>query len=327
MGGVRHAHGDQRAQQDVLDAVAEAAEQVSGDRHRQDRPRSLDAHPEALHGERDEGAGGDAARRDTACECGGAGDHPGHPRADDERVTAVAGPDDVLDVEDLDRQCGGEQHERGGRGTEGDAQHAIAAQQAQAVKRAQAVRRRRGRRPAGTQRAGGDGDGDEARGGDEQRRPRAERRKARGQQRPGREAGVPRRLDHARRLRQPPRARHRRHERELGRLGERVADGQQRRQREDHAEVAAERERDRNQRLGERGGDQHPHALGAVGDEPGQRRERDRRHEHRHQQRRHRDAAAGDVVDLQDQDDQREQVAGRREEDRGGQQSQVAAHG
>ena len=86
-------------------------------------------------------------------------------------------------------------------------------------------------------------------------------------------------------------------------------------------------ERGGDRRLGQRGGDEHADALEAVGDEPGQRRERHHRHQRRRDQRRHGQAAAGQLVDPQAQHDERQQVAGRREEDGAGQQAQVARGG
>jgi hypothetical protein len=62
----------------------------------------------------------------------------------------------------------------------------------------------------------------------------AQRRQPRGQQRPDGKARVARGFDDAGRLGHAPRASHRRHERELGRLAERVGRSQQRREREDH---------------------------------------------------------------------------------------------
>ena len=76
----------------------------------------------------------------------------------------------------------------------------------------------------------------------------------------------------------------------------------------------------------QRGGDEHADALEAVGDEPGQRRERHHGHQRRREQRRHRQAAARQLVDLQRQHDQGQQVAGGREEDGARQQAQVARH-
>ena len=193
---------------------------------------------------------------------------------------------------------------------------------------ARRARAPRGRgRAAGAHRARRGRDRQEARGVDEQRRPRAQRREPRGQHRPGREAGVARRFDDARGLGHAPRAGDGRDQGELGRLGERVAGRQQRREREDRRQVAAERQRGGDERLRQRGGDQHADALEAVGDEPGQRRERDHGHQRRREQRRYRQAAARQLVDLQRQHDQRQQVAGRREEDGARQQAQIARHG
>jgi hypothetical protein len=55
---VRHPRREQCAEQNVLDTVAESAQQVAGERDGQDCPGRLDAHAGALDRERDECAGG-----------------------------------------------------------------------------------------------------------------------------------------------------------------------------------------------------------------------------------------------------------------------------
>ena len=123
-------------------------------------------------------------------------------------------------------------------------------------------RRVRLRVAARAQRGGGERDGREARGVDEQRELGAAERDEPGrEQRPGGEAGVARRLHPPARGGQPVRARRGGHERELGRLRDRGAGGQQRGQREDPGERVHERERGRDDRLRDRRGEQHARAL------------------------------------------------------------------
>ena len=209
---------------------------------------------------------------------------------------------------------------------ERDPQQPVAAQHPEAVERAlRSARRPRAGPAARADRAGRDRDRREARGGAEQRRPRPERREPTGQRRSGREARVAGRFEDARGLGHAARAGDGRDQGELRGLAERVARRQQRREREDRGQVAAaEGQRDGDERLGQRSGGEHAHALEAVGDEPGERRERDQRQQRRREQRRDRQTAARELVDLQREHDQRQQVAGRGEEDGGGEQAEVA---
>jgi hypothetical protein len=325
VGGLGHAVGDERSQQHVLDALAEAADEVAGERHGQDRPRGLKGDAGALDGERDERAGGGQPGLHAVRERAGAGDHAGHPCADHARVSAVAGAHDVLDVEDLDGRRGGDEQQRTDRRRGGDAQDLVAAQQPDAVERPRALLDGSGAwRAAGAQRAGRGGDRQERRRVDEERRAQAQGREGGAQQRPGGQAGRARRFDDAGRLGHAPGTGDGRDQGELGGVTERVGAGQQRRERQDRRQVAAERQRGGDRRLGQRSADQHADALDAVGEEPGHRRQHDRRDQRRREQGRHRQAAAGERVDVQRERDQGQQVAGRRQEHGAGEQAQIA---
>ena len=182
--------------------------------------------------------------------------------------------------------------------------------------------------PARAQRGGGERDGREARGVDQQRELRAAERDEPGrEQRAGREARVARRLHPPARRGQPVRAGRGGHERELGWLRDRGARGQQRGQRQDRGQRVGERQPGRDERLGDRGGEQHARALHPVREPAAERRERDDRQHRRAEQRRHRVRAPGQVVDAQRERDQRDNVARGREADREREQPQVARPG
>ncbi len=218
--------------------------------------------------------------------------------------------------------------------------HGVAAQQAQAVERAgrAADARRRGPAPD-AHRPGRQRDAGEAGCGHEQRRPCANWRKGRRQQRAGGEARVPGRLQDPhdprranwRRRRQLAHAARspgdRRRQGELGRLRDRVAGRHQGRQRQDRRQtLAGEGQPHRDRGLSDRGRDQHADVLEPVGHQAGQRRQRHDGHRRRREDAGHGQAAAGQLVHVERQHDQRQQVPGRREEDGAGQQAQLARH-
>ena len=141
----------------------------------------------ALHGERGERRRGDEPHRDTAGHRGGPKTMPAI-QPQHQRVRGVAPAHDVLDVEDLDGQRGGDEQQRADGGDERDPQDPVAPQQPQAVERAPCPAHRAAQAGGGRATRRRHRDRQERRGVDEQRHPRAERRQAGGQQRPGSEA-------------------------------------------------------------------------------------------------------------------------------------------
>jgi hypothetical protein len=64
--GTGDAVGDQRAEEHVLDPVAEAADRIAGDGDGHDRPGGLEPHAGSLQAERGEGGWGGQPPRDPA---------------------------------------------------------------------------------------------------------------------------------------------------------------------------------------------------------------------------------------------------------------------
>jgi hypothetical protein len=152
-----------------LHPVAEAADEITGERERQDRPRGLNAHTGILDPER---GGGDQPRRAAAGERRSPTDQTGHPGADQQCVGGVARAHDVLGVEGLDGQRGRDEQQRADRRGDVTPQDAVAALEAKAVERARLLAcRPRARRAAGAHCTHRGRDRHEARGVDKQRAP------------------------------------------------------------------------------------------------------------------------------------------------------------
>src|SRR3954452_5523477 len=82
--GVRHALADERAEEDVLDAVGDAADGEAEQRHAQDRRHGSAREAEALRDDRRRGSRGHTRRRHAVGDAGGARRHAeggGPPRA------------------------------------------------------------------------------------------------------------------------------------------------------------------------------------------------------------------------------------------------------
>jgi len=95
-------------------------------------------------------------------------------------------------------------------------------------------------------------------------------------------------------------------------------------ERKDRRERSREGERDRSERLACRGEREHARVLEPIDEQPGDTAERDDRAEQRDEERRHGEARAGAVGDLQRQRHEREKVPERGDPDRRNQQSHIA---
>ena len=267
---------------------------------------------------------------DAVREPGRAGRHPDGPRAQQQPVGEAAAAEHAGDEERLGGRGHREQRERGDGAAEGDPEVALTPEEGEPVAGAHpVVGVRGGLRPAASaqqQRRGGHDDERQRvqREGEPEQTGRAERA---ADERAGGEAERAGGFHQAvgpRGVGVRPGCRG--DERELGRLADRDAEAEHGHQRQQRPEtVQAGEHRDHGRCLDERDGDQDPAVLEAVDDRACHARGQDDRPPEREDQRRDGERRAGALLHVQDQREDRHEVAERGEPGRPGEEAKVAA--
>ena len=317
---------DERADEDVLQALRRTADDV-GDEGEPDRePERRKREPEALDGDGDERNGRRRSGRHAARQRGRAQHHARRPRRHENAVAEIARAEDVRREEHLGGRRRRHEEQRHERDRDDEREDAVAEEEDDAVARAAEVRAVAGWRAPRAQDERDERDDREARGVDEERDARpATRRQRAAEERAERVAEVAGRLDPAVCRLQARVAGDRRHERELRRVGDRDAAAQQRGEREDRAGRAGEGEAGGDDGLGERDRDQRAARVEAVDEQAGGGGEqRDRRPQGDEEPCDH-DPGARVVLQVKCERDHGEEVAERRQQDRGGEERDAMA--
>ncbi len=285
------------------------------------------AKADALDDDRDESGTRERARRDSPRQQQASESHPGEPARPERSEAGVADLEEVLREEHLGRRrCGHEEQRREGDDHH-DAEDPVTVQEHDSVARPP-------ERLVGlclladplTHQRDCSGDGEEAGGVHEQGQARpADADQDAAEQRAGGEPGKTSGLHVSVRDRKTLLADDGRDESELGGLAHGVRSAQERGEDEQRNEVAGERERGRDNRLGDRCDDDHAARVEPVCEQTHRSGEDDERSPERDEERRDREPRAGALLEMECEGGDCNPVAERGEKDRAHEQLQVAA--